>query len=408
MLSFRQAPFPIIVVAGRRVDGSDTFDELEQLTIRILGEEWRNEYGRSLSIVQGAPLLGPEAGASNKVSATVLRLSDAIAGRRYVFHNNTSATLLEAVLESPIASTCRGITYTCGPCLRGRSLVLGANARRNTNGFFEVVRLCASLNVPLVFVHGSLSQWSRHTLTQLPGWAEIMLLPVADLSQQLQYQKMTRFGMAMPLVWAFRAYGAVTKTSGDALRTYARTVLEQTGYAPVDGAPAKSDDWTKWAVEEEEDYDDVSPDAASSRFGSIAANLQCPLSNTVGDVCGCIFDDHKQFIAVEMSDLTYDKAGRLTAQIGAGGKVYIVAWAEEEALLQAWGRVRVERQSSEAGSFEVLDEQLKTEWKAYSKVMEHLLSTALEHHEVFATGSDKILKEALGNLRNGEMAKRCV
>lgn len=137
---------------------------------------------------------------------------------------------------------CRGITYTCGPCLRGGTLALGANAAWDLDAFFNVMKQCDALAIPLVFARGSLQAFSKHTLSQVPDWAETMLLAVQDKSQQSQYQKMTRFGMAMPLVWAFQAHVAAEGISGAALRAYARGMIKETGYAPVDGQPKPSVD----------------------------------------------------------------------------------------------------------------------------------------------------------------------
>ena len=397
----------MIVVAGQRIDGSDTYDELERLIARVLGEDWASSYPTHLSIVEGGPLQTKLSETADVFSSTIERLSEALEGRQYIFHNNTSSGLLEALLkDDKLASLCKGITYTCGPCLRGGTLVLGANARWNTEAFFESIRLCEEQDVPLIFVHGSLQMWTRHTLTQLPGWAETMLLPVRDRHQQFQYQKMTRFGMAMPLVWAFRAYGAVTGSSGDDLRAYARSIIDKTRYGPAEGDPLKSDDLTKWAIEEEEDYDDISPDAAAARFGSIAANLKCTLANTVGDVSACIFDDRKAFVAAKMGNIRF-VGETLKAEIGNGKSVYIVASAGEEALLEAWDRIKQERQTSAPGSFEILDSELKKEWKAYSGLVRRLLEKALEGSKSFPAGTEAILREALENLENGEMARRC-
>lgn len=84
---------PIIVIVGQRVDGSYPVADIQALinAVRITRATLPD-----IKVIQGGPLKK-----SNLVHRGVLaRLVELLNGRAYVFHNNTSATLLYVLLSS--------------------------------------------------------------------------------------------------------------------------------------------------------------------------------------------------------------------------------------------------------------------------------------------------------------------
>lgn len=93
---------PIIVVAGMRLDGQDTVEELTQVVRKTLRTEVSEDKGVEgwprLSIIPGGPLLVKSKSQEEMLSEAVGKLKTVLKGQPFVFHNNTSATYLEAVL----------------------------------------------------------------------------------------------------------------------------------------------------------------------------------------------------------------------------------------------------------------------------------------------------------------------
>lgn len=67
-------------------------------------------------------------------------------------------------------------------------VLMGANAAWNLEAFDRCISMCNDFKIPFVSLHGTLSGYSRTTLPELEGWADVMLLPVGSIEEKVLYR----------------------------------------------------------------------------------------------------------------------------------------------------------------------------------------------------------------------------
>ncbi|KAL7005698.1 hypothetical protein EMMF5_004780 [Cystobasidiomycetes sp. EMM_F5] len=418
---------PMLVIAGQRVDGDETMDELTAVIERTLtssvlpdGTVPGHPY---LRLLPGLPLLASmdvHADAASKGGSMPQQRLDAILKhiglRKYVLHNNTSPLLLNTLLARYDFGNLQAVTYTCDLVLRGPKLGLGANAAWDVPAYFRVLKICKERNIPFLSIHGSFQGFDKMVLAELEGWSETMLRGVATKAEQARAQKMIRFGMAMPIQWAARVYGAASGVSGDSLRLHMHTLLANEGILPESSKYRPSDDWTAFALKGFDDYAEITPARAGSRLHSVAINADCPYCNTVGDLSGCTVD-HAQIgektTIVEVINLEQVDNGDWKVTLGAWADMptsnhFVVAYADQQATLDAdWAAVRSARMAREAGPYVLVDDTIKEEWQKYTRIMLKLLEPATEREGDFPEYQRPSLHKTIENLKQGNMTKLC-
>lgn len=95
----------LIVVAGVRVDGEQTWEEMVQVIRRVLRTEVSKDGNVAgwpqLRLVNGGPLLVKDQKQKFLLTLAVEELKDILGNQQFVIHSNTSATYVEAVLMDP-------------------------------------------------------------------------------------------------------------------------------------------------------------------------------------------------------------------------------------------------------------------------------------------------------------------